>query len=136
MCTKQRRALQTLGFGDAQVHISSDRPGTETGSLRSGIRELGPSQGEVFQRPLIKDQQGFHRRMHSVEPAAVVRVRASTDCEIASEGIESYVKLVARSKGVSARRWHHLTASLIDENLRSFKALAALPRINQPQIKR
>jgi len=96
---------------------------------------LAFSQGEVYQRLLIKDQQGFHGRMHSVERAAVSRAGASTDCDIASEGIGSYVKLVARWKGISARPWHHQPTKGYDENLRSFKTWAALPRSNQPQIK-
>ena len=60
MCTKRRKSLQTLVLGDVQVHINSDRPGTGIDCLRSVIRELGPWQGEVFQRPLVKAQQGFH----------------------------------------------------------------------------
>ena len=113
MCTSWRELLQILGLGDAQVHIKSDRPGTGTDCLRSGICELGTWHGEVFQRPLIKDQQGFHGRMHHLSHGAVVRAGASADCDIASVGIESYVKLVARPKAISARRWRRHTTDAV-----------------------
>jgi hypothetical protein len=121
MCTKRRKSLQTLGLGDAQVHVNSDRPGTGTDCLRSASRELGPWQGEVFQRPLIKAQQGFHGRRHHLERGAVVRTGAFADCNIASEGIESYVKLIARPKPISARR-RRLPLMRYDENLRPIEA--------------
>jgi len=122
MCTKRRKSLQTLSLGDAQVHINSDRPGTGNDCLRSGIPELGPWLGEVFQRPLIKAQQGLHGRMHLLERGAVVRAGASADCDIASAGIGIYVKLVARLKAISVRRWCRLPVMRHDENLRPIEA--------------
>ena len=122
MCTKRRKSLQTLGLGDAQVHINADRPGTGTDCLRSASRELGPWHGEVFQPPHIKAQQGFHGRRHHLESGAVVRVGASADCNIASEGIESYVKLVARPKAISARGGVVIPLMRYDENRRPIEA--------------
>ena len=122
MCTKRRKSLQTLGRGDVQVHINSDRPGTGTDCLRSASRELGPWHGEVFQPPHIKAQQGFHGRRHHLESGAVVRVGASADCNIASEGIESYVELVARPMAISSRRRRRLPLMWHDENLRPIEA--------------
>jgi hypothetical protein len=64
----------------------------------------------------------LHGRMHHVERAAVFKAGASADCDIASEGIESYVKLVARAEAIGATRWHRLPLRQYDENLRPFKA--------------
>src|ERR1035437_1292066 len=122
MCTKRRESLLTLGLVVTQVHISSDRPGTGVEGLRGGIRELGPWQSEVFQRPLIKAQQGFRGRRHHLERGAVFRAAASADCESASEAIRNYVKLVAPPRAISARRCRPLSLVRYDENLRSFKA--------------
>jgi hypothetical protein len=59
--------------------------------------------------------------MHYLERGAVVRAGGSADCDIASEGIESYVKLAARPKAISARWWHRLPLMRYGENLRPFK---------------
>jgi hypothetical protein len=122
MCTKWRESLQTLGIGDAQVHIRSDRPGTGTDRPPSGIHELGPCHGQLFRCPLIKDLRGLHGRMLRFERAEAVRAGASADCNFASQGMESYVKLVARPKAISARRWHRLPLMRYDETLRPFQA--------------
>jgi hypothetical protein len=60
--------------------------------------------------------------MHHLERGALVREGASTDCDIVSEGIGSYVKLVARSKAISANRWRRLPLMRYDENLRPIEA--------------
>jgi hypothetical protein len=60
--------------------------------------------------------------MHHLERGSVVRAGASADCDIASEGIESYVNLVACPKALSARRWRALPLMGYVENLRPFKA--------------
>src|ERR1035437_5031085 len=122
MCTKRRESLLTLGLVDAQVHISSDRPGTGVECLRGGIREFGSWQSEVFQRPLIKAQQGFRGRRHHLERGAVFRAGASADCEIASEATRDYVKLVAHRRAISARRCRLLLRVRYDKTLRPFKA--------------
>jgi len=57
--------------------------------------------GEVFQRPLVKDQRGFHGLMCDRERAMVVSAGGSADCEIASEQIESYMELAALLAGTS-----------------------------------
>ena len=51
--------------------------------------------------------------MHHLERAAGVRAGATADRDIASEGIESYVKLVARPKAISARRWRRYTTDAV-----------------------
>ena len=67
-------------------------------------------------------QQGFHGRMHHLERGEVVRAIASADCDVASEGIGSYVELVARPRAYSARRWRRLPLERYDENLRPIRA--------------
>ena len=113
MCTKRRKSLETLALGDAQVHISSDRPGTGTDCLRGASLELGPWQGEVLQRPHSKAPRAFHGQRHHLERGAAVRAGVSADCNIVSEGIESYVKLVARPKAISARRSRRHTTDAV-----------------------
>lgn len=72
--------------------------------------------------PFIKAQQGFPGQMHHLERGAVVRAGASADCDIASQGIGNYVKLVARPKTISVRRWRRLPLMRHDENLRPIEA--------------
>jgi hypothetical protein len=60
--------------------------------------------------------------MHHLERGVVVRTGASADCDIASEEIGSYVKLIARPKAITARRWRRLQLMRYDENLRPIEA--------------
>ena len=71
--------------------------------------------------------------MHHLERGAVVRAGASADCDIASEGIESYVNLVARPKAMSERRWRRLPLMRYDENLRPIEAWLLFGDLTSPK---
>jgi hypothetical protein len=72
--------------------------------------------------------------MHDLERAAVVSAGASADCNIASEGIESYVKLVVQLTAISASPWHRLPLIRYGRKPSVIQGLATLPRTIQPQI--
>mgnify|MGYP007084760111 CR=1 FL=1 len=118
MFSTWRESLQPAGFGGAQVHINSSRPGADTDCRRGGISTLAFTADEVFQRLLIKDQQGSLAPMPGLDRTAVANAGAYAGCNFAGDGIESDVELARRPKAISASPSYSLLLIRDHEKLR------------------